>query len=153
MRRVYFFLVGINNFMNYFLNLLFILKSFEDLKTKFNTLIDEIDISITEENFRIMKMIPTEKLSEMDLVDKYSFIGKIGSEKTHFMEENQNKGFKIENLKPSLLNLKANNCIFKGKWIYEVLLLTNMDIVLGWVSIIKCFKIKLLLVLKHLKII
>ncbi len=90
---------------------------------------------MTEENYRILnsKLNLKEKINEMDLMEKYSIIGKIGNHKTCLMDENSTKGFKIENNKMNKLSLKTNNCVLKGKWVYEVLLLTNMEIILGWV--------------------
>ena len=91
---------------------------------------------MTEENYRILKLNPSEKINEMEIMDKYSLIGKIGINKTYLMDEATIKGKKIENLKSNRLSLKANNCVLKGKWIYEVLLITNMDMILGWVFLI-----------------
>lgn len=89
---------------------------------------------MTEENCRILKLDKNHKIDQMEIIEKYSLIGKIGSGKTFLLDENTTKGAKIENIKLSRLSLKANNCVLKGKWIFEVQLLTNMEMILGWVN-------------------
>lgn len=88
---------------------------------------------MTEENYRISKLVPIQKIAEMENIEKYSLIGKIGSNKTVLMDDSFPKGAKIENMKTSKLSLKSNNCVLNGKWVFEVLLLTNMEMILGWV--------------------
>jgi hypothetical protein len=88
---------------------------------------------LTEENYRLLKQNPNNKIDQIEISDKYSLIGKIGNSQTVLMDENTPKGAKIENIKTSKLSLKANNCVLKGKWIFEVQLLTNMEMILGWV--------------------
>jgi len=111
------------------------LNSYDDFDKQVSSLLKKINLEMTEENYRIMysKFILMEKLKDMDLLEKYSIIGKIGNSKTFLMDDNSTKGFKIENTKMSKLSLKANNCVLKGKWVYEILLLSNMETILGWV--------------------
>ncbi len=88
---------------------------------------------MTEENHRLLKLNSNQKINELESIEKYSLIGKIGSSKTFLMDESTAKGPKIDNNKLSKLSLKANNCVVKGKWIFEVQFFTNMDIIIGWV--------------------
>ena len=88
---------------------------------------------MTEENYRVSKLNTDHKINEMENIEKFSLIGKIGTSKTFLMDETTAKGAKIENMRMKKLSLKANNCVLKGKWIFEVQLLTNMEIILGWV--------------------
>lgn len=79
------------------------------------------------------------KTLEMEMFQKFNLIGKIAQVNKSVLEDElvspPIKGNRIENLKQTKLNLKVNqNCVFMGKWIYEVLLLSNMDIILGWVN-------------------
>lgn len=102
-----------------------------------------INFDMTEENYRVLKLNKNHNVTEMENIDKFSLIGKIGSTKTLLMDENTSKGTKIENTKTSKLSLKANNCVLKGKWVYEVLLLTNMEMILGWVILFFLISYKL----------
>lgn len=80
-----------------------------------------------------------DKSLELEMCQKFNLTGKIAQVKKSVLENElinpTIKGNRIENLKQTKLNLRVHqNCVFIGKWIYEVLLLSNMDIILGWVN-------------------
>lgn len=96
---------------------------------------ERINRDMTEENFRIKHLVADEKINEVEEIQKFEMIGKIGHSKTLMMirDDFPVKSYRIDNNKSSRMLLKANNCVFKGKWVFEVLLLTNMEIIIGWV--------------------
>ncbi len=96
-------------------------------------MIKEIDNDITEDIYRVKMLMNGSAKNEE--TENFKLIGKLGSGKTIlYSEENVSmKDYHIENVKNKLLELKTNNCVFKGKWIYEILLLSNMEIFVGWV--------------------
>lgn len=75
-------------------------------------------------------------------------IGKIGEEPTELDRDSSNEelDLKLANLKcasiGSFTSIRTNNCLFKGKWCYEILLMSNKLIQVGWCQLITPFKSK-----------
>ena len=75
-------------------------------------------------------------------------IGKIGEEPTELDRESANEelDLRLNNLKCSSIgsftSIRTNNCVFKGRWCYEVLLLSNNLIQMGWCQLNTPFKHK-----------
>lgn len=77
---------------------------------------------------------------------KMKIIGKIGDEPTELDRESANEeiDLKLKNLRcqtnSGFASIRTNNCVFKGKWCYEVLLLSNNLMQIGWCQLNTPFK-------------
>jgi len=98
-----------------------------------NTILFPKNIFSSELEYRYNKINntlqnPIKNIPEIEMIKK---VGKIGKKQTQFDEKSafdkmkyQNNYCKIESI-TNFSSIRTNNCIFKGKWCYEVNLITN----------------------------
>lgn len=119
------------------------IKSFNDYCKIINTLISSKK-NINELNYRYENQIPKEKqISKATNIEKMKAIGKIGLNPTEInsifsrgiLSFNKNK---YEETK-SFASIYTNNAVVKGKWCYEVQLITNGLFQLGWCQLTTYF--------------
>ena len=111
---------------------IFINDSYASFTSYIDNLYKKYDPSKTELDYRLSFQF-AEKIdtSLYTKKEKYNIIGKIGTSKTLIDTKTSlgkiqqfYDGNKIE-ARDSFVSVRANNCVMKGKWCYEVLLLSN----------------------------
>lgn len=103
----------------------------------------EIDFRYTKycenNNLPIEQSINTYNNPGLTKIDKMKAIGKIGEDNTILDQNSSNESLepkygrlKLESV-GSFASIRANNCVYKGKWFYEVQLLSSKLCQIGWV--------------------
>lgn len=112
---------------------------------KYNPSANEIDYRYSRhlknvKEIKNFKDFQESNINMQDNIDKMKKIGKIYSEAvTVFPNKASSKvykdfnGLRLESLS-NFTSTFANNCVTKGKWFYEVKLVTNRLFQLGWVN-------------------
>ena len=110
-----------------------------------NTILFPKNIFSSELEYRYNKINntlqnPIKNIPEIEMIKK---VGKIGKKQTQFDEKSafdkmkyQNNYCKIESI-TNFSSIRTNNCIFKGKWCYEVNLITNGLMQIGFCQLNK----------------
>jgi hypothetical protein len=95
----------------------------------------------------MMKIDPIDNSIE-HRINQMREIGKIGEAPTFLEKESSNEDLDLKNEKLKLAaigsfsSVRANNCVFKGKWCYEVTLLSNKLCQIGWCQMTTPFRTK-----------
>ena len=91
-----------------------------------NTFSSELEYRYNKINNTLQN--PIKNISEIEMIKK---VGKIGKKQTQFDQQSafekfkyQNNFCKIESV-TNFASIRTNNCIFKGKWCYEVNIIKN----------------------------
>lgn len=121
------------------------------LNSSSNINIEEIESQILKDinNYKLelreidylYNLLSESKVEAADDETKMKLIGKIYMAPITYLEDfygkykyNVNKNI-LEAENSNFPTAKSKNCVFKGKWVYEILLLTNGLFQAGWVSI------------------
>ncbi len=116
------------------------LKNYSDYKKEISKLTNEKLKKSNTTEFQFQNLLSNkEKTIEESEIEKIKKIGKIGLNKTFLDITTANsKNIILSNNNCSIFSkedfqsIKTNNCIFKGKWCYEVLLITNGSFQIGF---------------------
>ncbi len=117
------------------------LKNYSDYKKEISKLINiKLKKNSTLDFFQIQNLLSNkEKTIEESEIEIIKQIGKIGLNKTFLdITTTNSKNIILSNNNCSIFSkedfqsIKTNNCIFKGKWCYEVLLITNGSFQIGF---------------------
>ena len=117
------------------------LKNYSDYKKEISKLINiKLKKNSTLDFFQIQNLLSNkEKTIEESEIEIIKQIGKIGLNKTFLdITTTNSKNIILSNNNCSIFSkedfqsIKTNNCIFKGKWCYEVLLVTNGSFQIGF---------------------
>lgn len=103
-----------------------------------------------EYDYRLAQIQKEDDSMKVDdgVIEKLKMIGKIGEESTVLDKESSTEDIELKNDKlrmaanGTFTSIRANNCVFKGKWCYEVMLLSNKLSQIGWCQLTTPFKSK-----------
>ena len=126
-----------------------IIEDYSEYINEIENLINPKNIFSSELEYRFSKLNNNpiknseKKISEIEMMIK---VGKIGKKETQLDEKSSYEKIKFQNnfkkieSQTNFASIRANNCIFKGKWCYEVNLITNGLMQIGFCQLNTDFK-------------